>query len=112
MAALRPSGRAPESPEVHVQSVIFAVDPETVEDTLWDVSPAVEFDSRPELPTVHATQKGEPHFIPEREYCRTTGEFLAAEVAYSSSLLAVKATSLYPAAVVRFLLAPIPCQLL
>lgn len=89
VAALRPSGRAPESPEVHVQSVIFAVDPETVEDTLWDVSPAVEVDSRPELPTVHATQKGEPHFIPEREYCRTTGEFLAAEVAYSSSLLAV-----------------------
>ena len=89
VAALHSSERTPDSPEVHVQSVIFAVDPETVEDTLWDVSPAVEFDSRPELPTVHATSAREPRFIPEREYCRTAGEFLAAEVAHSSSLLAV-----------------------
>lgn len=89
VAALRAPERTSESPEIRIQSVLFAVDPETVEDTLWDVSPAVEFDSRPALPAVHETPKGEPRFMPEREYCRTSGEFLAAEVAHSSSLLAV-----------------------
>lgn len=89
IAALRSTEQTPESPEIHIQSVIFAVDPETVEDTLWDVSPAVEFDLLPTLPTIHETPAGEPRFIPEQEYCRTTGEFLAAEVAHSSSLLAI-----------------------
>ena len=89
VAALRRPDREHREAGVRIHSVILAVDPETVEDTLWDVSPAVERDARPSLSALHLEAAQSQQFIPESEYSQTAGEFLAAEMAHCSSLLAV-----------------------
>ncbi|GEO95621.1 GTP-binding protein [Kocuria turfanensis] len=70
-----------------IDTVVLACDPEVVEDVLWDVTAALPG----EAPTL-LEQHRDPEaagFVVEGEYRRTAGEFLAAELAFCSTLLAV-----------------------
>lgn len=80
---------APTPTGLSVEAVVLACDPETAEDALWDLSPALEG----ERPTL-LEGRGDPDapgFAVEGDHRPTAGEFLAGELAFCSTVLAVHA---------------------